>query len=207
MPTNLSATPQTNNTPKYSFMVSAIILIIISIALYTIQTQSLPLLEFNRSAITNGEFWRLLTGNIMHTNHWHLIFNLAGLVMLTYLFKHLMTNIHFVVFSIINAILVSILIYYFTLTIEYYVGLSGYLHGLFVYGCLIEINKGMKGSWLLLIGVSAKIGYETIYGASSEMSELINASVATDAHLFGALISVVQFGILMIFFQLQKLPK
>ena len=207
MPTNLSATPQTNNTPKYSFMVSAIILIIISIALYTIQTESLPLLEFNRSAITNGEFWRLLTGNIMHTNHWHLIFNLAGLVMLTYLFKHLMTNIHFVVFSIINAILVSILIYYFTLTIEYYVGLSGYLHGLFVYGCLIEINKGMKGSWLLLIGVSAKIGYETIYGASSEMSELINASVATDAHLFGALISVVQFGILMIYFQLQKLPK
>lgn len=202
-----SLTISPNNEEKSTFFISAIILIITSIILYTFQSLSLPLLEFNRSAITNGEFWRLLTGNIMHTNHWHLIFNLAGLVMLTYLFKHLMTNIHFVVFSIINAILVSILIYYFTLTIEYYVGLSGYLHGLFVYGCLIEINKGMKGSWLLLIGVSAKIGYETIYGASSEMSELINASVATDAHLFGALISVVQFGILMIYFQLQKLPK
>ena len=204
MLTNSPTILPNNEATKSSFLISAIILIITSIILYTIQSLSLPLLEFNRSAITNGEFWRLLTGNLMHTNHWHLIFNLAGLVMLTHLFKHLMTNIHFVIFRIINAILVSVLIYYFSTSIEYYVGLSGYLHGLFVYGCLIEINKGMKGSWLLLLGVSAKIGYETIYGASNEMSELINASVATDAHLFGALIAVIQFGVLSFYWKFKK---
>ena len=177
---------------------------IVSTVLFLFQQHALPLLEFNRTTITHGEYWRLLTGNLMHTNHWHLLFNLAGLIMLTHLFHRLISNVHFISFSVINAIGVSVLIYYFSTTIEYYVGLSGYLHGLFVYGCLIEIYKGRKGSWLLLIGVSIKIGYETIFGASNEMSELINASVATDAHFFGALIAVCQFGLLMLRYKLQK---
>lgn len=178
---------------KRSSLIAAITLMIASTILYFLQNDSLPLLEFSRLAITNGEYWRLLTGNIMHTNHWHLIFNLAGLIMLTHLFHRLMSNLHFMVFSIINASLVGMMLYLFSPTIEYYVGLSGYLHGLFVYGCLIEIYKGRTSSWLLLVGVCAKIGYETFYGASKEMSELINASVATDAHLFGALLAAPQF--------------
>lgn len=206
MPTNYS-TPTKNNVIKNSFIVSVIILIIISIALYTVQDHSLTLLEFNRSAITNGDYYRLLTGNLMHSNHWHLIFNVAGLGILTYLFYHLLTNKHFIVFSIINAILVSVLIYYYSPTTQHYVGLSGYLHGLFVYCCLIEINKGMKESWFLLLGVSIKIGYENIYGANSDMSDLIDVSIATEAHLFGALIALAQFGILVILTQLQKITK
>jgi rhomboid family GlyGly-CTERM serine protease len=189
---------------KRSSLVAAITLMITSVVLYFFQTQTLPFLEFSRMAITNGEYWRLLTGNIMHTNHWHLIFNLAGLIMLTHLFHHLMSNLHFMVFSIINTSLVGMMLYSLSKTIEYYVGLSGYLHGLFVYGCLIEIYKGRTSSWLLLTGVCAKIGYETFYGASEEMSELINANVATDAHLFGALLAVPQFAMLVVYERLIK---
>jgi rhomboid family GlyGly-CTERM serine protease len=183
---------------RYS-LIAAITLMIASAILYFFQTHSLPLLEFSREAITNGEYWRLLTGNIMHTNHWHLIFNVAGLILLTHLFHRLMSNLHFMVFSVVNASLVGLMLYTLIPTIEYYVGLSGYLHGLFVYGCLIEIYKGRTSSWLLLIGVCVKIGYETFYGASEEMSELINASVATDAHLFGAVLAVPQFVMLVVY--------
>jgi len=207
MPLISSTTTSNIALLKNGFLISTSILTIISITLYLFQSQSLPLLEFSRSAIQNGEYYRLLTGNLMHSNHWHLLFNIAGLGMLTYLFYRLITNTHFVIFSTINAILVSVLMYYYSPTTQYYVGLSGYLHGLFVYCCLLEINKGMKGSWLLLLGVSLKIGYENIYGASHEMSELINVSIATDAHLFGALIALPQFGILILVAYLQKLIK
>ena len=183
---------------KQSFLISSVVMIIVSAMLFLFQQHALPLLEFNRTAITSGEHWRLLTGNLMHTNHWHLVFNLAGLMMLTHLFHRLITNTHFIMFSVINAIGVSVLIYYFSTTIEYYVGLSGYLHGLFVYGCLIEIYRGRQGSWMLLAGITIKIGYENIYGATESMRELINANVATDAHLYGALIAVVQFGMFVV---------
>jgi len=174
-----------------------IIIALVSAALYLFQQSALPLLEFSRDAINQGQWWRLLSGNIMHTNHWHLLLNIAGLFMLSHLFGRLFSLRHFIVFSTFNASLVGIMLYYYSTDIDYYVGLSGYLHGLFVYGCLIEIKHGMKSSWLLLGAVIAKIGYETLYGASTDMSELINASVATDAHLFGAIIAVPQFLLLM----------
>jgi len=181
-----------------------ILLALVSAALYLFQQTALPLLEFSRDAITQGQWWRLLSGNIMHTNHWHLLLNIAGLFMLTHIFGRLLSLRHFLIFGVGNAALVGVMLYYFSTDIDYYVGLSGYLHGLFVYGCLIEIKQGMKTSWLLLGGVVLKIGYETLYGASTDMSELINASVATDAHLFGAMVALPQFLLLIVVQALMK---
>lgn len=183
-----------------------VLLSIICIALYALQSTMLPVLEFSRHAIADNQWWRLLSGNLMHTNHWHLLLNIAGLCLLTHLFCRLYQWQHFIVFSLINATFVGCLLLWFSPDISYYVGLSGYLHGLFVYGCLLEISKGMKSSWLLLAGVCCKIGYENFYGASAQMSDLINASVATDAHLYGALIALPQFALLFIY-QLLIKPK
>lgn len=43
------------------------------------------LLAYRRSAISDGQWWRLITGNLLHTNHWHLLMNLAGLWVLLFL--------------------------------------------------------------------------------------------------------------------------
>jgi rhomboid family GlyGly-CTERM serine protease len=72
-----------------------------------------------------------------------------------------------------------------------YVGLSGVLHGIFAYYALQESLQGRKGSWLLVIGVLAKVGWEMTMGASQSTSELINARVAVESHLFGALTGLV----------------
>lgn len=68
-----------------------------------------------------------------------------------------------------------------------YVGLSGVLHGLFAYFALQETLNGRKSSWLLVVGVMAKVIWELTMGASSSTSELINARVAVESHLFGML--------------------
>ena len=62
-------------------------------------------------------------------------------------------------------------------------------------GCLLEIAAGQRSSYLLLLGVIAKIGWETYSGASEQMSLLINATVATDAHLYGALAALPLFAL------------
>jgi len=149
--------------------------------------------QFDRGLISQGEYWRLLTGNFFHTNAWHLLFNLAGLLMLTHLFGRAIKPLYFLSFTLVNATLVGILLYVLSPDIERYVGLSGYLHGLFVVGCLIEIANGRLSSYFLLIGVALKIGWESFFGANEQMTILIDATVATDAHLFGALAALPWF--------------
>ena len=44
------------------------------------------LLRYERSAILDGELWRLLTGHLVHGNAWHLALNVAGMGLVALLF-------------------------------------------------------------------------------------------------------------------------
>ncbi len=165
----------------------------IATGLYLYQTAALPLFEFNRELIANGQYWRILTGNFLHTNGWHLLLNIAGLLLLSQLFGQYYNHIRIIAFSVLNCSAVGLMLYFFSPDIYYYVGLSGFLHGLFVVGCLEEITRGIRFSYLLLLAVIAKILHEQLVGSPAQMSELIEASVAVDAHLYGALTALPMF--------------
>ncbi len=138
---------------------------------------------WDKSAIVDGQWWRILTGNFSHTNYSHLLMNLAGLWLISYLFqptrKQLISAL--ILISLVTglALLLS--------SIQVYVGLSGTLHGLFGLFALREALNGRKSSWLLVLGLVAKIAWEQLVGPSSTTGELINARVAIEAHLAGTL--------------------
>ena len=50
------------------------------------------LLSFDRDLIDKGEGWRIITGNLAHTNGWHLLLNLSGLAVLYSLFREYLTG-------------------------------------------------------------------------------------------------------------------
>jgi len=178
------------------------IIIVIAGGLSFFQAQLQPIFEFNRELIANGQYWRLLTGNFLHTNGWHLTFNLAGLILLHQLFGQYYSPKALVSFTVFNCTAVGLMLFFFSPDIFYYVGLSGFLHGLFVAGCLAEITRGIKFSYLLLIGVSAKILFEQTSGATAQMSELINATIAVDAHLYGAVAALPMFAFYWVYHHL-----
>ena len=60
------------------------------------------------------------------------------------------------------------------------------LHGIFVFGAILDIRYKDKTGYLLFIGVWLKIAHEQFYGASKQVSTMIDANVAIDAHLWGA---------------------
>lgn len=72
-------------------------------------------------------------------------------------------------------------------TIQIYVGLSGTLHGIFGLFALREALSGRRSSWLLVVGLIAKITWEQFVGPSSTTGQLINARIAIEAHLAGTL--------------------
>ena len=80
-----------------------------------------------------------------------------------------------------------------------YVGLSGILHGLFVWGACKDVENREKTGWLLLIGITIKVAAEQFGGDTSDIANLIDASVAIDAHLFGAFSGLVVFGSVLLY--------
>ncbi|WP_299798815.1 rhombosortase [uncultured Shewanella sp.] len=159
------------------------------IFLYFLELESL--LAFRRSAIGAGDYWRLISGNLLHTNHWHLVMNLAGLWVLLLLFKPHFSALSFTSVFILLCALQGLGLYLFFPLLSGYVGLSGMLHGLFTYGAIKDIAAGIKSGYLLLAGVFIKVGYEQIFGASEQVTQMIDARVATEAHLIGVVTGIL----------------
>lgn len=119
--------------------------------------------------------------------------NLAGLWIISYLFQP--SKKQLVVALLVISLVTGVALLFSS--IQTYVGLSGTLHGLFGLFALREALNGRKSSWLLVFGLVAKIAWEQLIGPSSTTGELINARIAIEAHLAGALaggfISIASF--------------
>lgn len=155
-------------------------------------------LVYQRQLIGEGEIWRLITGHLLHTNGYHLLLNLAALFMLWALHGRFYSIKNYTALFLFCSITTSIGIYYFDPTLIQYVGLSGILHGVFIFGAIMDINAKDKTGYLLFIGGWLKIAHEQFYGASTDVSNLIEASVAIDAHLWGALGGLL-FGVIYLY--------
>lgn len=163
---------------------------IIAALLFVFQPSFNELLIFDRNALDKLELWRLLTGNYLHSNFNHLLLNLGGLLLLWALHGDLFKTKSYLMGFVFFCLSVSLCLYLFTPELSRYVGLSGALHSLFVWGAVKDIKVGYKSGWGLLIGVAIKIGYEQFVGPSESLAETIGASVAVDAHLFGVLMGL-----------------
>ena len=144
-------------------------------------------LHFQRNLFIDGEFWRGLTGHFLHTNLNHFLLNISAVILLWTLHGKFYTFINYFTVFVICAITTTFGIYVFSPEIIQYVGLSGILHGLFLWGAIKDIQHKDKTGYVLLAAILLKITHEQITGPSEEVSKLISATVAIDAHLWGAI--------------------
>ncbi|OEF04019.1 rhombosortase [Vibrio genomosp. F10] len=160
-----------------------LLLSVISIICLGLQFEPLSsYVEWNAAAIHSGQWWRILTGNFTHTNFAHWAMNLIGLWFIGFIFK---PNLRTLLLPLLLTSMAVGIGNLFT-DMQIYVGLSGSLHGLFGYYALRESLHGRKSSGLLVFGLMAKIVWEFSFGASTMTSDLIDARVAIESHLFGA---------------------
>ncbi|WP_343033892.1 rhombosortase [Vibrio agarilyticus] len=139
--------------------------------------------QWHASAIHQGEWWRIVTGNFTHTNLVHLSINLAALWAIGWIFRPSWRE----TLALMLALSVVIGLSNLFTNMSIYVGLSGVLHGLFSYWALSEALQGRRSSWLLVTGIIIKVIYELWNGASPQTAQWIEADIATEAHAFGLL--------------------
>lgn len=167
----------------------------IALAATSTVLQTLPVamdwLPYERVAIGEGEWWRLLTGNLIHLGWGHLGLNVAGLLALGWLFAEDYTVTDWGLILLLSGFTTGIGLYLFTPEIAWCVGLSGALHGLFAAGAIAWLFDGVAAGAWLLAGGAAKIAYEQMFGAMPMSAETIGGGVVTDAHLWGAIGGVI----------------
>ncbi|MCW8092456.1 rhombosortase [Alteromonas sp. ASW11-130] len=164
-----------------------------AVVLFLLEPASGQLLAYDRYAIQGTETWRMLSGNLVHTNGVHLLLNVAGLALLWALHGehyYLPTFLRVFLWTCVGC---SVGIYFFSENLIWYAGLSGALHGVFVWGAFKDIEKNVLSGWVLLAGVALKIIYEQTTGANAELEQWIDAAVAIDAHLYGAVSGAILF--------------
>ncbi len=142
-----------------------------------------------RDAIADGQVWRILTGNLTHTNLWHLAMNACGFVIIAFIYRHHIRPRLYTLLTLVISTIIGLAVWW-TDTMAY-AGISGTLHGLFAWGAIQDIRQKDHYGWLLLVGILIKIGQELYFGGSESTSSLINARVAIEAHAVGLVAGII----------------
>tara|TARA_R110001592_G_scaffold232793_7_gene490253 strand:+ start:2890 stop:3477 length:588 start_codon:yes stop_codon:yes gene_type:complete len=180
-----------------------IIILTLSLLLFLLQPDSNQWFSYYHSAIENGQWWRLLTAHICHTNGYHLLLNGIGLLVVVSLFLNTFINNALLLISLFSGLFISLCLFWFEPSVQQYVGLSGVLHALFAFGVCDELKKQDKWGIIIGLGFVIKIAFEQFNGPSPITESLIGATVLINAHLYGAIAGVVYFLLIQLWQQIK----
>lgn len=166
------------------FVVASLLMMIL---LQTIDSQTF---RFQRDWIQQGEFWRVISAHWIHFNWQHLLLNGLGLVLCVAITRPTWSIRRWVVYNCLLAVGISMLFTWFNPELDWYVGYSGVLFGLFLLAA-IELFKTERIIALLLgIGVCSKVTLEQTSSVTVTTSDFIGVPVIIDAHLYGLLLAL-----------------
>lgn len=143
------------------------------------------MLRYERVAVLeHHEYWRLLTAHLVHGSWQHTWLNLAGLLLLSMLFRATYRCWQWALITLIAALSIDLGLMYLMPQLLWYVGLSGVLHGILAAGAVawwrIESTAMATALTCILIG---KLSWEQWQGALPLSGDL---PVIVNAHLYGA---------------------
>lgn len=146
-------------------------------------------LAYNREAIDQGRWWLLATGSLVHSNIAHWLMNAVALAILWLIVDGLRG---FAWLLCIALLINGLALYVLEPQLQFYVGLSGVLHTLFVAGAMQLLTRDPRTAALLLAFVICKVLAEQLGIRSvGSLESVIGLRVATEAHLWGALIGLL----------------
>ena len=143
-------------------------------------------LAYEREGLQAGEAWRLLMAHFVHLGWSHLALNVAGLAIVVWLVGHTFDGLRWLFIMLLSIAAIDAGLWFLNAEIEWYVGLSGTLHGLLVAGLFVGIANRDREALILSAFVIAKIAWEQFSGPLPGSESTAGGVVIVDAHLYGA---------------------
>jgi rhomboid family GlyGly-CTERM serine protease len=141
------------------------------------------LLRYDRDALAAGQWWRLLTGHLIHLGFEHALLDEAGLALMWALFARDYSARAWLLIIVLSVIGVDAGLWLLSSTTQWYVGSSGVLHGVLAAGTCAHLRRREPDGWVLAVFLVAKLVYEQSQGA---LPLTAGGAVIVDAHLYGA---------------------
>ncbi len=144
-------------------------------------------LRFDRPGIAAGEAWRLLTGHFVHLGASHTLLNLAGLVLVWILVGRAYVWQQWLWVMAVTMAAIDLGLWFGSPQLEWYVGLSGLLHGMLAAGIIAGLADRSSEAMILAIVVIGKLAWEQFAGPLPGSEATSGGAVIVDAHLYGVL--------------------
>ena len=135
--------------------------------------------------VAQGEYWRLITAHVVHLGWGHLWPNLTALVLIGALFEDLFDAGMWLLLAAAAAGSIDLGLLLLDRDVDWYVGLSGVLHGFVAAGALTAWLRGQSIGWLLAIGLAAKLAFEQMVGPVPFTAAAVGGPVVVASHLYG----------------------
>jgi len=177
---------------RYQYHSSHILWFVLFLVSFSLQAfEWVDAWRFNRGLVEQGNVWLLFSGHIVHLNWSHWLLNMAGLAIVAFFFSSHASFSQWFLVIVVSSTVISAGLWWGMPDIRFYVGLSGVLHGLFLYGALREIRFYPTSGYVLLAVLIAKLVWEFFNGALPGSEDMAGGRVLTEAHLLGAIGGVV----------------
>lgn len=143
--------------------------------------------RYDRAGLADGEYWRLVSGQLVHLGLGHLWPNLAALAIIGVLLDEVFRAGDWWRAAFASAAAIDFGLYVLEPDVLWYVGLSGVLHGFVAAGALAFVVRRQAIGAVLGAGLLAKLLYEQFLGPVPFTAESVGGPVVVAAHLYGAL--------------------
>lgn len=143
-------------------------------------------LRYERMAIGEGEYWRLLTGHFVHLGWSHLLMNMLALLLIWLLVGDRLNGRAWLLALPVIIVTIDAGFWWLDTPLAWYVGFSGALHGMLLAGLVVDWRRPGGETWLLGAMLLAKLSYEQLVGPLPGSAASAGGDVVVNAHLYGA---------------------
>ena len=140
--------------------------------------------RYERAAVAAGQWWRLVSCHVVHLDAMHALLNTVGLALLWALFAREYRVVPWLLAVLASMISIAVGFWFFSRHLQWYVGASALLHGVFACGCAALIKRRDRIGFTAGALFIAKLVWEQWQGPLPfERAD----QVVTISHLYGAI--------------------
>jgi|GEM_PF-350920 len=197
---SLSNTPQTQypiQTPaqrKWTdkrFLINVVLcpalFFLLALCIITTKPEGPNLFYYSQTAVSQGEWWRMISAHFTHNTWQHFGLNMLGLGILSILFAEVASWQRWLVIFLFSSIFCSMGFFFLHGKNYAYVGMSDVLHGVVIAYALLDYKHYKWSNILLIAGTFGKVIWEQTPWYVETSGDFIGGRVAIESHFYGAI--------------------